>query len=71
MYSNLSRARFAGARLDNLVLFGAYTYLTHFEDVDLGAVRELSQAQLDIACGNDATRLPAGLTRPDSWPCEE
>ncbi len=71
MYSNLSRAIFAGASLDNIVFFGTYTYLTHFEDTDLGAVRKLSQKQLDIACGNDNTRLPPGLTRPDSWPCEE
>lgn len=71
MYSNLSRAKFSGASLDNVVVFGAYTYLTHFEDTDLGAVKELTQQQLDIACGNANTRLPAGLTRPDSWPCEE
>lgn len=71
MYSNLSRAIFAGASLDNVVFFGAYTYLTHFEDTDLSAVSQLSQEQLDIACGNDKTRLPTGLTRPDSWPCEE
>lgn len=71
MFSNLSRARFGGATLDNVVFFGAYTYLTHFEDTDLGAVRQLSQQQLDIACGNEKTRLPPGLSRPDTWPCQE
>jgi len=31
----------------------------------------LEQHQLEIACGDDETKLPADLTPPDSWPCGE
>ncbi len=70
-YSNLARAQFSGAQLSNVDFLGAYTYLTRFEGVDLRQVRRLSQAQLDIACGNPKTLLPDGLQTPASWPCEE
>ena len=70
-YSNLSRAKFNGAKLMNVNFSGAYTYLTHFENVDLSMTSQLSQAQLEKACGNDKTQLPQGLERPVSWNCAE
>ncbi len=70
-YSNISRAIFNGARLTRVNFSGTYTYLTHFENVDLRMTSELSQAQLEIACGDEKTRLPQGLKRPASWPCLE
>jgi uncharacterized protein YjbI with pentapeptide repeats len=70
-YSNLSRARFNEAILTNVNFSGAYTYLTHFENVDLSMTSKLSQAQLEKACGNDKTQLPQGLERPASWHCTE
>jgi hypothetical protein len=30
-----------------------------------------TQAQIDVACGDEKTRLPAGLKRPSVWPCAE
>ena len=70
-FSNLARAHFSEAKLSAVDFKGAWTFLTRFEDVDLGRVVNLTQDQLDIACGNDKTRLPAGLARPESWPCKE
>lgn len=70
-FTNLSRVHFGHARLSNVDFEGAYTYLTRFEGVDLGAVKNLTQAQLDQACGDSRTRLQAGLRASASWPCEE
>lgn len=70
-FSNLSRVVFGNSRLDNVSIAGAYTYLTHFEDTDLTGFRDLTQEQIDLACGNGRTRLPSDRRMPDSWPCEE
>ena len=66
----LARADFSGAILSGPVDFtGAYMFLTRLEGVDLSAAIGLEQGQIDIACGDAATRLPAGLTPPALWPC--
>ena len=70
-FSNISRVLFNGTILKNVDFKGAYTYLTHFENVDLREVKNLSQAQLELSCGDASTKLPEGLTVPDTWPCEE
>ncbi|MCG6890109.1 MAG: pentapeptide repeat-containing protein [Gammaproteobacteria bacterium] len=70
-YSNLSRVIFSETKLENVDFEGAYTYLTHVEKVDLRAVKNLSQLQLNLSCGDLQTRLPKGLWIPDTWPCEE
>ncbi len=70
-YANISRVRFRGARMTGADLTGAYTLLAHFEDTDLSETVGLEQDQLEIACGNEATKLPDGLTHPASWPCPE
>ena len=44
-------------------------YLTRFEDIDLTEVLNLTQAQIDISCGNLNTRVPKGRWIPDTWPC--
>lgn len=71
IYTNLSRAEFANAELSGVDFKGAYTYLTHFEGVDLRQVKNLSQMQLDLACGDSETRLLPTFWMPDSWPCSE
>ncbi len=71
VHSNLSRAVFAGADLSEVDFNGAYTYRTRFEDTDLTGAWHLTQAQIDLACGNRNTRLPEGLTASASWPCED
>lgn len=70
-YTNLSRVNFGDAVLTRVNFHGAYTYLTRFEGVDLSAVDTLTQAQLDQACGDAKTRLPAGLQASASWPCSD
>lgn len=70
-FSNLSRVAFTEAKLENVNFYGAYTYLTKFEGVDLRQVQNLSQLQLRLACGNAETQLPEDRTMPESWPCTE
>ncbi len=70
--TNLSRARFGGAKIGGPVDFtSAFLLLTRIEGVDLSTATGLDQKQIDIACGDSKTRLPAGLTAPASWPCPE
>jgi uncharacterized protein YjbI with pentapeptide repeats len=69
--SNLARARFGGANLSGADLSQAFVFATRFEDTDLSTVKGLTQAQVEVACGNAKTQLPAGLKRPSSWPCAE
>lgn len=67
-------ASFVHANLQNANLVGAYFGSASFAGADLtgailsGAemeqVRGLTQAQLDTACGDQETRLPAGLRIP-------
>ena len=71
VFTNLSRVIFSGSKLSDIDFHGAYTYQTHLEDTDLSRVKRLTQAQVDIACGNDNTRLPDGLNKPQHWPCSE
>jgi len=67
--AEIARAVFKGASLVGSDLTGAYTYLTHFEATDLSKAKGLEQQQLDVACGDAETKLPAGLEAPASWPC--
>jgi uncharacterized protein YjbI with pentapeptide repeats len=69
--ANLSRAVFQGAHMEGPVDFtNAFLFLTRIEGVDLSQATGLKQEQVDLACGNDKTVLPAGLTIPLSWPCD-
>jgi uncharacterized protein YjbI with pentapeptide repeats len=55
--AHLNRARFGGADLSGAVFEGAVLIGT-----DLGRARNLTQAQLDMACGDKDTILAAGLS---------
>jgi uncharacterized protein YjbI with pentapeptide repeats len=69
--TNLARADFRGATLSKPVDFDrAFFFLTRIEGVDLAAATGLTQWQLDMACGDDKTMLPAGLKKPKDWPCQ-
>jgi uncharacterized protein YjbI with pentapeptide repeats len=59
--TNLSGANLAGAKLDGADLTGAQTSITSFLGTDLTHVKGLTQSQLDIACSDTHTKLPAGL----------
>jgi hypothetical protein len=45
-------------------------FVTRVEGLDLSTATGLTQAQVDVACGDDKTKLPAKLTVPKSWPCK-
>jgi uncharacterized protein YjbI with pentapeptide repeats len=71
-FANLARADFRGAVFSSALDFtGAYLYRTRFDGVDLSAATGLQQWQVDLACGDASTKLPAGLAAPASWPCTE
>jgi uncharacterized protein YjbI with pentapeptide repeats len=68
--ANLSRARLNGAKFAGPVDFrDSFLLLTRIEGVDLAAATGLKQHQINLACGDEDTRLPQGLSRPESWPC--
>lgn len=68
--ANLSRASFVGSVFEGPIDFDrAFMFLTRIEGVDLSAAKNLQQGQVDLACGDSTTKLPAGLSVPASWPC--
>lgn len=70
--ANLSRASFLNAKINGPIDFrNAFLFLTRFEGADLSAATGLTQEQIALACGNDRTKLPAGLQQPEQWPCKE
>ena len=69
-YANVSRANFAGSSLSATNFEGSYTFLMRVEGVDLSKSKGWTAPQLEIACGDKETTLPAGLERPTSWPCK-
>jgi uncharacterized protein YjbI with pentapeptide repeats len=64
--ADLSKAKFTGP----LDFANGFFYLTRIAGLDLSAATGLTQYQIDMACGDADTKLPAGLTAPASWPCE-
>lgn len=69
-FANLSRATLSGAVMQGPVSFGgAFMYFTRIEGVDLSNATGLQQAQINLACGDDTTKLPSWLKAPAAWPC--
>lgn len=60
--ADLSGANLADSKMDDADLSGAILTVTSIKGTDLTRAKGLTQAQLDTACGDSATRLPAGLT---------
>ena len=59
--TDLSGANMAGAKMDGADLTGAKTSITSFLGTDLTKVKGLTQAQMNVACGDAKTKLPPGL----------
>jgi uncharacterized protein YjbI with pentapeptide repeats len=59
--ADLSGANLAHAVLDGANLTGAQMTITSIKGTDLTRVRGLTQAQLDTACGDTDTKVPAGM----------
>jgi uncharacterized protein YjbI with pentapeptide repeats len=60
--ANLSRANLTGAHLDRADLTGADLSGTNLSRANLTGALNLTQEQLDQACGNADTKLPEGFT---------
>ena len=70
-YAYIARANFSGANLAGVDFSGAYMLRTNFEGSDLSKVENLIQQQIEIACGDDETKLPSDLQKPAAWPCAQ
>lgn len=60
--TNLSAANLAHAKLDGADFTGAILTITSVKGTDLTRVKGLTQKQLDTACGDAETKVPAGMT---------
>ena len=59
--TRLDAANLASAKLDGADFTGAHTNITSFLGTDLTHVKGLTQIQLDTACGDAKTKVPAGF----------
>jgi hypothetical protein len=59
--ADLSGANLAHAELDGADLSGAHLTITSIRAADMSRAKGLTQAQLDQACGDADTKLPANL----------
>lgn len=60
--ADLSGANMGHAKLTAADFTGATIDIVNLKGADLSTARGLTQAQLDTACSDATTRLPAGLT---------
>ncbi len=60
--ADLSGANLARSNLDGADLTSAVVVSTSFKGTDLTRAKGLTQAQLDTACGDADTKVPAGMT---------
>jgi hypothetical protein len=60
--ANLTGANLTGANLSGANLSDAYLSGANLSDANLSGAENLTQTQLDEACGNPNTKLPEGLT---------
>lgn len=74
--ANLLGANLSGAELGfgadlrlGANLFGANLFGAELEGANLEGARNLTPAQLADACGDETTKLPKKMRRPDYWPC--
>lgn len=62
--ADLTNAGFVGAYLDGATFTGARLGGANFSGAQMHGARGLTQARLNQACGDEATRLPPGLRIP-------
>jgi len=56
--------QFQNARFDGTILVDAELDNANFSGANMFTAQGLNQAQLDVACGDERTRLPVGLSLP-------
>jgi uncharacterized protein YjbI with pentapeptide repeats len=59
--ADLTGANLANSNLTDADLTGAKLEITSLKGADLSRAKGLTQAQIDVACSDSATKLPAGL----------
>jgi uncharacterized protein YjbI with pentapeptide repeats len=64
----LRLADLRGASIDRVDFHRAILRNTDFRGVDLTSTVGLTQDQLADACGDQATKIPDGLDRAETWP---
>ena len=62
--ADMTNATFVGAYLEGANLRGARLSGVNFSGAEMDRAIGLSQSQLDAACGDETTKLPAGLRIP-------
>lgn len=62
--ANLSNSSFVGTYLDGASFSGATLAGANFSGASMRGARGLTQGRLNQACGDEATRLPPGLSIP-------
>jgi uncharacterized protein YjbI with pentapeptide repeats len=62
--ADLTNANFVGAHLDGASFSGANLSGVNFSGASMRGATGLTQGRLDRACGDEATRLPGGLSIP-------
>lgn len=62
--ADLTNASFVGAHLDGASFSGANLSGVNFSGASMRGATGLTQGRLDRACGDEATRLPVGLSIP-------
>ncbi|THJ38901.1 pentapeptide repeat-containing protein [Candidatus Frankia alpina] len=65
--ADFTGARLDGANLTHVRLDGANLTGARLDGANLTGVEGLTQAQVDVARGDEKTVLPEGVTRPVSW----
>ncbi len=69
-FTSLARSDLRGVNFDGPVsMHGTFLFRTHLEGLDLNKITGLQSWQLELACGDETTIVPDGLTRPTRWPC--
>ncbi len=65
--ADLCRADLSGADLRGASLVSAFLKRTVLTGADLSTTKGLTTAQVSDAFGDERTKLPAGVARPESW----
>ncbi len=73
--ANLQGARFINAKLqganfDDADLQRAFLFLADLTWVELSKAKGLTSQEIAASYGDDTTKLPPGVARPDLWPAE-
>ncbi|MEO0327604.1 MAG: pentapeptide repeat-containing protein [Pseudomonadota bacterium] len=71
-FSNIARSDFRTAVISGPIsMKGSFLFQTQIAGVDLSSVMGLTDWQLEMACGDENTKLPDGMKTPETWPCPE